>query len=171
MCCWARTYWGCTWKHRSQLSQHDVLTFVQQDWNMTITTVLHSPYTPGRPRAAPPGPRVERLARNSRPGPTRASENKSREPGPWWAAQLSTATRAPCRSRDSEQSRLRDGASQDGRWPGCSGLARPSPGWHPRQQCYGLLSLSTSRNNVIISPDPTQAIHSHITSLNPLWTL
>ena len=54
---------------------------------MTITTVLHSPYTPGRPRAARP-----RLACELRPGPVSqsrsilqsgpGSENKSREPGP-----------------------------------------------------------------------------------------
>ena len=40
--------------------------------------------------------------------------------------------------------------------PTQSGLTSPTTMlWSP-------LSLSTSRNNVIISPDPTQAIHSHI---------
>ena len=53
---------------------------------MTITTVLHSPYTPGRPRAARPGPVSQSRPRLAIPTPARRGparrENKTREPGP-----------------------------------------------------------------------------------------
>ena len=84
--CWARTYWGCTWKHRSQLSQHDVLTFVQQDWNMTITTVLHSPYTPGRPARPAPAARARRCLR---PGPGWEQEPGTTRPDTAWPGGIS----------------------------------------------------------------------------------
>ena len=112
--CWARAYWGCTRKHRSQLSQHDVLTFVQQDWNMTITTVLHSPYTPGRPRAARTSPACELRPGPSRsrglfycPGRTVRTRPGSRGPGLLAVMSCSRKTRALCRSRYPEQSSSR----------------------------------------------------------------
>lgn len=66
---WAPTvYWGCTWKHRSQLSQHDVLTFVGQDWNMTITTVGACTL---RAAPCPRSARAAAVARQWRGGPAR----------------------------------------------------------------------------------------------------
>ena len=81
---------------------------------MTITTVLHSPYTPGRPRAARTRPACELRPGPSRsrglfycPGRTVRTRPGSRGPGLLAVMSCSRKTRAPCHSRDPEQSSSR----------------------------------------------------------------
>ena len=128
---------------------------------MTITTVLHSPYTPGRPRAAPPGPRVSLAI----PGPARPGRVRTRagsrardellssrlRPGPRVAVEIQS--RVDCETGPGRTDG--DRAAQD--WPDPVRADIPD-----NNVMVSSLTLSTSRNNVIISPDPTQAIHSHI---------
>lgn len=98
------------------------------------------PSRPARPRVA-----VEAPSRNPRPGPARASPEWEQDPGAGARDELlSSRLRPGPRVAVEIQSRVdcETGPDRPGRdrapWQ-----PWPSPGWHPRQQCYGLLSLSS----------------------------
>ena len=110
---------------------------------MTITTVLHSPYTPGRPRAARTRPACELRPGPSRsrglfycPGRTVRTRPGSRGPGLLAVMSCSRKTRAPC--RDPEQS------SELGARPGQSGLTSPTTMlWSPLSLSQHLAIMSS----------------------------
>ena len=142
---------------------------------MTITTVLHSPYTPGRPRAARPGPVSQSRPRlaipaPARPGPAR-SENKTREPGPGMSCSALDCDPGPVsqsRSRAEWIARLGPTGRAVTGLPGSPGPVRADIPDN-NVMVSSLSPLSTSRNNVIISPDPTQVIRTaHQITFNPL---